>query len=92
MNPPSNNNDDSKAARGNTIMLGSDFFGGPRGRDSLDLQQESPAGSRRGSVDGSGGGEGGDAASAQARQQHRARFWGSIGAAQVDCTAAPFSA
>jgi hypothetical protein len=90
MNPSDGNN--NKPPR--TIMIGSDFFGGRR--DSLDSQQ-SPD-SRRGSAElGSApsmGAGSGDATAAQQkqRQQHRARFWGNIGAAQVDCSSAPFSA
>ena len=88
MNPNNDNNNDAK--RG-TIMIGSDFFGGRR--DSMDSQ----ASSRRGSLDAPlSGGAAGDAA-AQAQQQsksrQRGRFWPtSIGAAQLDCASAPFSA
>lgn len=85
-----------------TIMLGSDFYGSgpnpPARRDSIDSQPDS----RRGSMDdhvpppsapSSSSSSPSEGAARNQRlqrlQQQRGRFWG---AAQVDCTSAPFSA
>jgi hypothetical protein len=81
-----------------TIMIGSDFWTSSR-RDSLDSQADT---SRRSSMDGGASSSSPSSSSPSSpqrqqqqqlrqkqQQQQRGRFWG---AAQVDCTAAPFSA